>query len=314
MSTMLERFLETMPSPNTKIAYRKDVGDFLKRFDIEITYNDFYRLSMPSISDQVAKYLIAIKKVDEHTGRVLNVQTYNRKRNALSSFFSYLTDWHNFPKNPVRIFKPLPTRKKSNTQALTGAEVRQILAYLKSNWDEKQNETEFRDYLIVLFLAHYALRRSELVSLRWEDFKPNEGKFEVIQKGHQPREKTLLPAHWQLLCEFRDQFDQTGKSPYVFHAIKPNRKTKLYQPLTVVYVFQVVKAVVESIVPHKHITPHSFRGTFIGLALDAGIDPAKIAHDTGHSSVKMVYYYDPRDHREDTAIEGVAKQFYCIFR
>lgn len=236
----------------------------------------------------------------------MNVQTYNRKRNALSSFFTYLTDWHEFARNPVQIFKPLPTRKKSNTQALTGTEVRKILDHLKRNWDKKQTETAFRDYLIVLFLVHYALRRSELVSLRWEDFKPHKGTFEVIQKGHEIKEKTLLPAHWQLLCEFRDRFDQTVKSPYIFHAINPNMRTRVFHPITAVYVFQVVKAVVTKIIPHKHITPHSFRGTFIGLALDAGIDPAKIAHDTGHASVKMVYYYDPRSQRENTAIDGVA--------
>lgn len=195
MGTMLERFLETMPSPNTKITYRKDVGDFLKLFNSDITYTEFSRLSMATISDKVARYLTQIKRVDHHTGRVMNFQTYNRKRNALSSFFTYLPDWHEYPKNPVRIFKPLPTRKKSNTQALTGVEVRQILTHLKSNWEEKQTETAFRDYLIVLFLAHYALRRSELVSLRWEDFKPNEGWFEVIQKGHELREKTLLPEN-----------------------------------------------------------------------------------------------------------------------
>jgi len=219
-------------------------------------------------------------------------------------------------------FSSLPVHQKSTTQTLDVLEVMQVLAFLKKERDQKQTETAYRNYLTILFLFRYALRRSELVSLKWDDFKPGEGTFKVIQKGNDPMVKPLVSEHWKLLCEFRefqrktweDRQGQREQSPglhggdsrdtcpFVFHAIRPRFNTGKYEPLSTVYVFKMVCSVAKKLFPTKKITPHSFRGTFVGVALNQNIEPGEIANGTGHKSVRMVYYYDRRDPIEHNAI------------
>ncbi|CAM2069108.1 Site-specific integrase [Sulfidibacter corallicola] len=305
MTTLLERFLATKRSPNTRAAYRGDITAFLAKFGWGmLAYPDFCRISASRMSDQVGAFLAGVRKIDEHTGRVLNPQTWNRKRNALSSFFGYLVDWHRYPRNPVRIFRLLPTRRKSSTQGLNASEVRTILDHLQHIRDDRKTESSARDYLVVLFLFHYALRRSELVSLQWSDFHPRQGFFEVVQKGGEPRLKPLVNEDWAGLSEFRQRYP--CDCPYVFHGVRRHPKTKRYHPLSPAYIFKMVTKVACEVLPYKHITPHSFRCSFVGIALDLGVDPVKIAHDGGWADLKMIGYYDPRDYQQDSAIAMVA--------
>lgn len=42
----------------------------------------------------------------------------------------------------------------------------------------------------------------------------------------------------------------------------------------------------------KRITPHSFRTSYITMALDAGVEARDIAASTAHSSLAMISFYD----------------------
>ncbi len=55
---------------------------------------------------------------------------------------------------------------------------------------------------------------------------------------------------------------------------------------------RVVARVVRQAHITKRITPHSFRHTFVTLALDAGQRERDIAASTGHADSRMVAYYD----------------------
>ncbi len=129
------------------------------------------------------------------------------------------------------------------------------------------SETAHRDYLITRFLFNYALRRSEATALTWKSIQPDRGIFQIIQKGNRILEKPLLPDDWQFLCEFRSQQQKSGRQhaecPYIFHAIRPNPRTKRFQPISTSYIFKMIVAASRQAVPEKNITPHSFRTTFV---------------------------------------------------
>lgn len=59
----------------------------------------------------------------------------------------------------------------------------------------------------------------------------------------------------------------------------------------------------------KRIHPHSFRHTFVTLALDAGVPERDIIDSTGHSSSSMVRYYD----RNRGAVERNATHAVAAF-
>ncbi len=45
------------------------------------------------------------------------------------------------------------------------------------------------------------------------------------------------------------------------------------------------------------VTPHDLRRTFIGNALDAGVDAITLTRITGHASVELLQRYDRRPER-----------------
>ncbi len=48
---------------------------------------------------------------------------------------------------------------------------------------------------------------------------------------------------------------------------------------------------------HHRISPHSARASYIGSALDNGVDLYKISRDVGHASVKTTEEYNKRKQR-----------------
>ena len=77
------------------------------------------------------------------------------------------------------------------------------------------------------------------------------------------------------------------------------------KPLSSTQINRIVETIVQEVIPEKHITPHSFRKTFIELALSNNVSLVDIMNGTGHSSVEMVKYYDSRSKLDNNAINVV---------
>ncbi len=345
LSTLLERFLATKTARNTRSTYRHDLSVFLKLVERRINraekksdltssgsvskpspnssemgilaYPTFTRITPATIATIIRSYLDDAKKTEPQRGYVLNPATINRKISALSSFFDFLVTWYGYPKNPMVHFERCRVHQKSTTDTLTAEEVSRLLHHLESMIYEQASFLTFRNFIIFRLLYRYALRRSELVSLRWEHFHPQKGWFSVIQKGNDPIIKPLRDDDWEILQRFRLIQDEhinpwvkpyrnrkhaENLFPFLFHAVRPNRRTGRFEPLTPSSVYKLVCGIAGKLFPEKHITPHSFRGSFVGAALNQKIEPGEIANGTGHKSIRMVYYYDKRDPLENNAI------------
>lgn len=55
---------------------------------------------------------------------------------------------------------------------------------------------------------------------------------------------------------------------------------------------RLVKSYVKAAGIKKRISPHSFRHTFITLALDAGVPQRDVQRSAGHADARMTAYYD----------------------
>ena len=89
--------------------------------------------------------------------------------------------------------------------------------------------------------------------------------------------------------------------------MRNNTTGKLDKPLNTSYIYQLVTKTVFKFTYGKRATPHSFRKSFIEMALNNNEDFISIINATGHATVEMVKYYDTRDTLKNNAVHGMAK-------
>ena len=289
LETISTQFLALKNSAHTRKAYRIDIRQFLCFLNITgKSFSVFLKIPLPEMTDAIARFLEKYKKRDID-GHVINPNTINRKRYTLVSFFRYLMEAYDFQKNPALLIPVLQKSKHSNTSALSEAEIRQTMRYMKEQ--RTKGKKHFRDYLIILGLFHFALRRHELASLKWSDIHhPNH--FRLREKGGKIKYLPIPPKYFQYLKEFEELYGRPCS--YIFHPIKNNRTKTLEKPLSTNTLLIIVEKVAVHLFPGRGITPHSFRSSFVSLARDNGVDDKMIMNATGHSSSDMINYYDVR--------------------
>jgi len=108
-----------------------------------------------------------------------------------------------------------------------------------------------------------------------------------------------------LIIKYKDKYIET--SEYIFSPVRNNSTKTLNKPLNTCYIYQLVKKIVSKVANGKRATPHSFRKSFIEIALNNQEDFISIINATGHSTVEMVKYYDTRDTLKNTAVHGMSK-------
>ncbi len=301
MLDVIDSFIQLKNSKHTRRSYRSDITGFFKNLDV-VFLVDLGALPYPHIIDQVKAFLSDNTKKDSHTSRILNPKTVNRKAYALSAFFNYLINVYGYPKNPIKNFTAHKTERRSTTTSLTRAEVIDFLAFAKA--EHRQSEAKFRNYLIIIFLFALALRRDEVSNLKWDDVDFPQQTANVYQKGGSFKLLPLPIGVISILDEFKQQYGD--RCPYIFHPVRNNRTKELHKPIRTEYIFEVVKKIALQVVPDKKITPHSFRKTFIELALNNKEDFISIINATGHATVEMIKYYDTRDTLKNNAIHSIA--------
>lgn len=298
---VVDEFLATKRSENTRRAYSRDIFDAFDSIGVqrldqlgEIQFHELVSRLMQSVENAT--------KYDSETKRVLNATTVNRKAFAMSSFFEFLIHAYNYPKNPMTAYQPHKIQKRSNTPSLNAAQIIDIVTDFEKH--HKKSQTKFRNYLTICCLAVLALRRAELVGLKWSDIDFDEGTANVLQKGGTFK---LLPIPRKLLKKLIEYRDSYPCVRYVFSPVRNPRNGNLDKPLNADYIYQLVSKSIPKITKGKRATPHSFRKSFIEIALNNQEDFISIINATGHSTVEMVKYYDTRDTLKNNAVNGMAK-------
>ncbi len=302
LDQVLDGFISTKRSRNTKRAYARDIGDLFSYLDIKDT-KQLGRFMFHDLVVKIQNHLESNTVFDEATGRPLNPTTINRKAYALSSFFKYLMHSYGYPKNPLDQYLAHKVDRKSKTKSLTRAEVLDVISYMGKKKDASQ--TSFRDYLGICCLSIMALRRNELVGIKWSDIDFEASSANVFQKGGSYKLLPIPANLLSLLVEYREKFLIT--SDFVFSPVRNNSTKSLNKPLNTSYIYKLVQKVVAKVANGKRATPHSFRKSFIEMALNNQEDFISIINATGHSTVEMVKYYDTRDSLKNNAVHGMAK-------
>ena len=285
-----------------KRAYARDINDLFSYLKIDDT-KSLAKIMFHDLVVKIQGYLEGCTIYDRNTQRPLNPTTINRKAYSLSSFFKFLIHSYGYPKNPLDQYQAHKVDRKSKTKSLTRAEILDVINFMAEK--RMNSQTAFRDYLAICFLSVLALRRNELVGLKWTDIDFESSSVNIYQKGGSYK---LLPVPRNLLKlvdKYRNQYEVTSK--YIFSPVRNNSTKKLNKPLNTSYIYQLVSKVVFEVANGKKATPHSFRKSFIEMALNNQEDFISIINATGHATVEMVKYYDTRNTLKNNAVHGMAK-------
>ena len=307
LADLLDDFINTLRSPETKRAYRRDIHGFLRYLGLE--KKDLHALILLEagyLNHELTMYIQGYANRDLQTHQLKNPKTLNRVRQGNASFFKYLQRFYNLPSNPAIYIEKLPEYTTSATPDLSESEVLSILWYLKEH--AARGERQARDFLLVLGLALHALRRSELAGLRWEQIDFVAQNLRIRQKGFREKILPVPRLYLHLLTSFGDKYGRPY--PYIFRPVRNNRYKTLNRPISPDTVYRVVKRVGNAIVPSKNISPHSFRTTFVTLGLKWDVDINAIRNGTGHKTVGMVLYYDRRNRLEHNLIHIFAERLH----
>ena len=302
IDNVVDAFLSLRKSKNTKRAYARDINDFIDKLGL-VYLEDLGAIKFARVVSAIQDYLDSFKKVDVDTDRVINAKTVNRKAYSLSSFFKYLIDVYGYPRNPLNQYQAHKVDRRSTTESLTRAELVDLLKESKKG--HKKSQTAYRNYIALCFLAILALRRQELVGLKWSDLRADSSSINVYQKGGSYKLLPIPAALYKHLIDYKTLYNDS--CVYIFHPVRNYSTGKIDKPLNVSYVYEFITKLVSKVCPEKRITPHSLRKTFIEQALNNNEDFISIINATGHSTVEMVKYYDTRNTLKNNAVHNMGK-------
>lgn len=155
-----------------------------------------------------------------------------------------------------------------------------------------------RDAAMIALLYATGLRRAEVVALALADYDAETGGLRVRRgKGHADRALYVANRPKALLDAW---LAQRGQDPGAI--FRPVTRGGRIQPraLTDQAVYNMLRERARR-AGLPHMTPHDLRRTFVGDALDLGIDLATVADIAGHASADTTRRYDRRDDRARAA-------------
>ena len=206
--------------------------------------------------------------------------TVVRRLSAVRAFFRHLVAHGIISHDPTAGVKMPRKPDNANTEALSDAEVLQMLESC-SPWERA----------LLSVLAYLGLRRSEVCSLTTDSVGQDRGIFTLTVQGKGGKQRILpLPEH---VADSINAIRDTSRA-------KVNRKQLLIRPdgklLKADHIYYTVKKIAQRNNIDKTITPHSFRATFVSNAIDQGCNPMQVQYACGWSDTKQITRYDKRRH------------------
>ena len=278
-------WLANVDNPNTRRAYRSDVGEFMSMLGIR---------SFDELPGVRRAHVIAWRKMLEARG--LGPATRCRKLSAVSSLFRYLCNANAVDENPVSGVRRPGTgnANEGRTPALSDAQARRLLAA-----PEGGSLLARRDRALLAVLLYHGLRREEVVHLTVGSLHEHRGvpHLRVAGKGAKTRP---VPVHPAALSALGDYLELAGHHR--------DRNAPLFQPtqarwsgraLTGDGIYKVVRKYASAAaIPMERIV-HALRATAATNALEHEADIARVQDWLGHANISTTRLYDRRLRRPE---------------
>lgn len=167
--------------------------------------------------------------------------------------------------------------------------------------NDPKNKISLLHKAILYVLFTTGIRKSELINLKRENYFELNGHkvIKVKAKGAKYLTKVLPGPTVEILNEYLNWMEDQGRAvhekDWVFQPSKnPRDPNNLTRPLNDTSIDYIIKSISKKCGIPIQISPHSARATYIGSALEAGVDLFKVSQDVGHASVKTTQEYNKR--------------------
>jgi integrase/recombinase XerD len=280
-------FFNNFESPHTRKSYRSDITQFF-----EFLKDHFPEISSYETVERV--HFVAFR--NWLTDNNLAPKSINRKIAANSSFFDFLIEKNLVHFNPCSSIKRPRQEVIQPTNDLSDVEISTLFELIA---DLKGPGLLHKAVLYTLFTT--GIRKAELINLKRKNFviKDSHYTIEVRAKGGKQLTKVVHPQCAKVILEYMAYLESEGEKihpeDWIFRPSKnPLDPAHTLKPLNPKSVDYIVKTWCKKAGINHRISPHSARASYIGSALDAGIDLFKISKDVGHASVKTTEEYNKR--------------------
>ena len=262
-------------SPNTRDAYRRDIGQFV----------DFVDLPLQSIR------LGDVQAYAQHLEALgLAPLSRSRKLSAVKSLFSF---GHRLGYLIYNVGAAVALPKAQDRLAeriLDEGPVQRLLAVADAS-------APLRDRVLLRLFYASGARVSELAGLRWRDVQPRVGKagreagqVSLFGKGGKTRVVLLSPAAYSLLDAYRQEQlarGLCGPNDAVFCSLRGDAAS----PLSRQQLWRVVKRWAAAAGLPEAVSPHWLRHAHVSHALDRGAPAHLVQHTVGHASLATTSKY-----------------------
>ncbi|MEH2941728.1 tyrosine-type recombinase/integrase [Lachnospiraceae bacterium KK002] len=163
---------------------------------------------------------------------------------------------------------------------------------LKKFLDYYQNcQPNIRNYALVLFGLHTALRISDILNLNWEDVYDFEEKCfrgHLFLREHKTGKENMVALNDHLKETLHLYMKSRNPAPedYIF-----TKTTDYRRPLSRSQAFRIMKKAAEETLHTSHVSCHSLRKTFGYHAWKQGVPPALLMDIFNHSSYRVTKKY-----------------------
>lgn len=292
-------FFANFESPHTRKCYRNDISQFFEfladHFGHVKTYSQIERVHIVAFRNWLNDNSFAPK-------------TINRKLAANSSFFDFLIEKSLIEYNPCSSIKRPRQEVLQPTNDISDDAISNLLSLVG---DLKGPGLLHKAVLFTLFTT--GIRKAELINLRRKNFfiKDSHYVIEVRAKGGKQLTKVVHPQCAEVILEYIAWLETNGEKvhpeDWIFRPSKnPLEPSHIIKPLNPKSVDYIVKTWCKKAGIHHRISPHSARASYIGSALESGVDLYKISKDVGHASIKTTEEYNKRRQKlSDSPVFGL---------
>lgn len=280
-------FFNNFQSPHTRKSYKNDITQFFEflsdHFSLVKSYSDIERVHIVAFRNWLTDNNLAPK-------------TINRKLAANSSFLDFLTEKSIIEFNPCTSIKRPRQEVLQPTNDLSDEEISNLLSLV-----DGLTGIGLLHKAVIYTLFTTGIRKIELINLKRKNFfvKDSHYLIEVRAKGGKQLVKVIHPRCAEAILSYIEFLEQDGQKVHPEDWIfRPSRNpldpTHIIKPLNPKSVDYIVKSWCKKAGIHHRISPHSARASYIGSALESGVDLYKISKDVGHASIKTTEEYNKR--------------------
>jgi integrase/recombinase XerD len=278
--------VERGASPNTLLAYRRDLASFQAFLD-----HDGSGLTTAAI-DELTRYLAWLRR------RGLGSRSVARHLSAVRGLYRHLLDAGAVSRDPTEhLDRPTPPRRLPRTLSVTD-----VATLLEA--PDGRRPAGLRDRALLELLYASGLRASEALSLRIEDVNLSAGYVTPTGKGSRQR---MVPIGAQALGWVR-LYLKTARPTFIRRAdpgtLFVNRSGR---PMSRQALWGILKKSARHAGLRAVVSPHTLRHSFASHLLEGGADLRSVQLMLGHADIATTQIYT---HLSSRAVRDMYMRFH----